>query len=335
GAHAGAGLFDSVHEAEVELVGLLLLVNHPPAALMSLLRHLGGHGDFLEVRGLKLLPHILESEEGALLLLGLDEPRLGHRKGLHQFLGPPIPLAIGLPDRLLLLRHRRSGERGHESRHAHQGQHLPTHLNLLADLSVRASASFSSRASHSGSPQTLKNFASNMPCRKAQQGAGNGVRNRGIRQAAWKMPRFAGLLTISSSRGVGERGLMTMTPALCKATFLAHVTFSVGWLGAVLVYLALALGGLKSNDLELARSAYISMELVGWAVIVPLSLVTLLSGLLQSLGTEWGLFRHYWIVVKFVLATAGSIVLLVHMRVGGQMSGVARATALFAGEVWG
>src|SRR5262249_62101657 len=105
--------------------------------------------------------------------------------------------------------------------------------------------------------------------------------------------------------------------------------------GAVLVYLALALGGLKSNDLELARSAYISMELVGWAVIVPLSLVTLLSGLLQSLGTEWGLFRHYWIVVKFVLATAGSLVLLVPMRGVGPMSGGGRTTSPFAGGVGG
>jgi hypothetical protein len=123
---------------------------------------------------------------------------------------------------------------------------------------------------------------------------------------------------------------MTMTPRVQKAAFLAHVALSVGWLGAVVAYLALALVGLRGQDLELARSAYVSMEFVGWAVIVPLSLATLLSGIVQSLGTEWGLFRHYWVAAKFVMAAAGSLILLTHMRVVGQMSDIARTTSLTA-----
>lgn len=118
---------------------------------------------------------------------------------------------------------------------------------------------------------------------------------------------------------------MTLTPRLRKVALLAHVASSVGWMGAVVAYLALALGGLRSQDPQLARSAYLSMELVGWTVIVPLSLLTLLSGLVESLGTEWGLFRHYWVAVKFLMASVGSIVLLVHMSVVGQMSELARA----------
>lgn len=125
---------------------------------------------------------------------------------------------------------------------------------------------------------------------------------------------------------------MTMTPRLRKAAFLMHVTFSVGWLGSVVAYLALAISGLIGKDAMLARSAYLSMEFIGWAVIVPFSLATLLSGLVQSLGTDWGLFRHYWITVKFFLAAAGSLILLFHMRVVGQMSGVARSTSLAIGD---
>lgn len=125
---------------------------------------------------------------------------------------------------------------------------------------------------------------------------------------------------------------MTMTPRLRKAAFLLHVTFSVGWLGSVVAYLALAVSGLTGKDAMLARSAYLSMEFIGWTVIVPFSLATLLSGLIQSLGTEWGLFRHYWITVKFFFAVAGSLILLFHMRVVGQMSGVARSTSLGIGE---
>jgi hypothetical protein len=125
---------------------------------------------------------------------------------------------------------------------------------------------------------------------------------------------------------------MIMTPRVHKAAFLAHVAFSLGWMGAVVAYLALAWNGLRGTDLELARSAYLSMELVGWSVIVPLSLATLGSGLVQSLFTPWGLFRHYWITAKFLMASVGSLILLVHMRTVGQMAGFARTTPLSAGD---
>ena len=41
---------------------------------------------------------------------------------------------------------------------------------------------------------------------------------------------------------------MTLTPALRKFALTAHVTFSVGWLGAVGGFLALAIAGLFSGD---------------------------------------------------------------------------------------
>ena len=121
---------------------------------------------------------------------------------------------------------------------------------------------------------------------------------------------------------------MHLTPRLRKFAFLSHVSFSVGWLGAVVAYLAMAISGLRTQDPTTARSAYLSMELVGWWVIVPLSLAALLSDLLQSLGTEWGLFRHYWITVKFLMTSVSSVILLVHMRAVGQMAGFARTTLL-------
>jgi hypothetical protein len=125
---------------------------------------------------------------------------------------------------------------------------------------------------------------------------------------------------------------MTMTPRIRKAAFLTHVTCSLGWLGAVVAYLSLAWGGLRGTDVELARSAYLSMERIGWSVIVPLSVATLISGLIQSLGTEWGLFRHYWITAKFLIASVGSLILLAHMRTVGQMAGFARSASLSTGD---
>src|SRR5437763_7261258 len=95
-----------------------------------------------------------------------------------------------------------------------------------------------------------------------------------------------------------EHIVMTMTPGLRKFALTAHITFSVGWLGAVAAYLAVAIAGLVSRDAQMLRSGFSTMELTGWFVIVPLSFAALLTGLVQSLGTEWGLFRFYWVVVK-------------------------------------
>src|SRR5918996_3278582 len=123
-----------------------------------------------------------------------------------------------------------------------------------------------------------------------------------------------------------------MTPRLRKFALTAHITFSVGWVGAVVAYLALAIAVLTSHDVSMVRAAYLSMELIGWFVIVPFSLAALLIGLVQSLGTQWGLFRHYWILVKFLLTTGATIVLLWHMQAVSRMSGVAAETTLSSAD---
>jgi hypothetical protein len=103
-----------------------------------------------------------------------------------------------------------------------------------------------------------------------------------------------------------------MTPALRKLNLTAHIACSIGWLGAVASFLVLSIAGLTNRNVEIVRAAYLSMNLIGQFIIVPLSLASLLTGLVQSLGTHWGLFRHYWVFAKFVLAIGATILLLVH-----------------------
>lgn len=103
-----------------------------------------------------------------------------------------------------------------------------------------------------------------------------------------------------------------MTPALRKLSLTAHVTSSVGWLGAVVGFLVLSIAGLTSQDADTVRGAYVAMNLIGQFAIVPLSIAALLTGLAQSLGTHWGLFRHYWVLVKLTLTVASIIALLLH-----------------------
>ncbi|AIG80441.1 Putative membrane protein [Amycolatopsis japonica] len=106
-----------------------------------------------------------------------------------------------------------------------------------------------------------------------------------------------------------------MTPRLRKLSLTVHIATSLGWLGAVAAFLALAIVGLAAEDVQAARAAYVATEMVSWLVIVPLSFAALLSGLVQSWGTAWGLLRHYWVTIKLLLTTLATIVLLVHTQV--------------------
>jgi len=127
--------------------------------------------------------------------------------------------------------------------------------------------------------------------------------------------------------------IKTMTLRFQKFTLLAHITFSVGWFGAVIPYLALAIAALTSHDEQFVRAACLSMEFIGWFVIVPFSFAALLSGLIQSLGTRWGLFRHWWILAKLVLTIFAVVILLQHMREVSRLSLLAKQTLLSSAEL--
>ena len=114
-----------------------------------------------------------------------------------------------------------------------------------------------------------------------------------------------------------------MTPALRRFTFTTHVTSSVGWVGAVLAFLALAVIGFTSDDEVKVRGAYLLMAPAAWFVLVPLAHASLLSGIVLSLGTSWGLFRHYWVVLKLGITVFSTVILLIYMGTFRQMAGVA------------
>jgi hypothetical protein len=119
-----------------------------------------------------------------------------------------------------------------------------------------------------------------------------------------------------------------MTPALRRFTFTTHVTSSVGWVGAVMAFLALAVVGFTSDDELTMRGAYLVMAPAAWFVLVPLAHASLLSGIALSLGTTWGLFRHYWVVVKLLITVFATVILLMYMGTFRQMAGVAADQAV-------
>jgi hypothetical protein len=116
---------------------------------------------------------------------------------------------------------------------------------------------------------------------------------------------------------------MIMTAPLRKFTLTAHVISSIGWIGAVVVFLALGVIGLTSRDDRMVRGAYLVMEPAAWLVLVPLAFASLLTGLVMSLGTMWGLFRHYWVLFKLLINVFATIVLLIYMGTFRFMAGLA------------
>ena len=101
-----------------------------------------------------------------------------------------------------------------------------------------------------------------------------------------------------------------MPPPIRKLALAVHLSCSVGWLGAVVAYLALDLTVASSQDPLLVRASWIAMGMVVSRVIVPLAIVALVAGLIMSLGTKWGLFRHWWVLISLVLTIVAAVVLL-------------------------
>lgn len=117
---------------------------------------------------------------------------------------------------------------------------------------------------------------------------------------------------------------MTMSMGQRKLSLALHLTFAVGWIGTVIAYLALGIAADASGDPQTVRAAWIAMELIGWYVIVPLAVASLVTGLVMALGTRWGLFRHYWVLFSLVLTAMSTVILLLHMPSVSHTADIAR-----------
>jgi hypothetical protein len=113
----------------------------------------------------------------------------------------------------------------------------------------------------------------------------------------------------------------------------AHITFAVGWLGAVAAFLVLAVAGANATDRQTAASAYLAMAAIARFVIVPLSYAPLVTGPILSLGTPWGLFRHYWIVVKLAITALCTLIMAIHIQPIDQLAQAAAGGAILDPEL--
>jgi hypothetical protein len=86
-----------------------------------------------------------------------------------------------------------------------------------------------------------------------------------------------------------------------RGLLVTHVVVSVGWLGLTLCLLVLAVTGATTGSPATGEAAYRAMRIFGDRLVAPLALTTLGTGLVLSLGTQWGLIRYRWVLIKLVL----------------------------------
>jgi hypothetical protein len=118
----------------------------------------------------------------------------------------------------------------------------------------------------------------------------------------------------------------SLSPRQRKLVLAAHVILSVGLLGISTALLVLATVAAATSDAATAQAAYRSLGIFTRGVVQPVAIGALVSGLVLSLGTAWGLVRHVWIVTKLALTAA---VILCGMLVVGPS--VKQAIAMTSG----
>ncbi|RKT56718.1 DUF2269 domain-containing protein [Saccharothrix australiensis] len=103
---------------------------------------------------------------------------------------------------------------------------------------------------------------------------------------------------------------MRLQPTARKSVLLLHVVSSVGWLGVTVGDLVLAVAAFDRPEL------YRAMALLGDRVVLPMGLVALVSGVVVSVGTRWGLVKYRWVLVKFVLTVIAVVATAFALRSG-------------------
>lgn len=124
-----------------------------------------------------------------------------------------------------------------------------------------------------------------------------------------------------------------MPPRLRKSALTVHIVSSVGWLGAVAAFLVVAVAVLTSQDTQMARGLLLAMGPITWYAVLPLAFATTLTGIIQALGTQWGLIRHYWVVCKLLITVLLTLVLLQYTQTVEHLPGAAADLGLTGADL--
>ena len=113
-----------------------------------------------------------------------------------------------------------------------------------------------------------------------------------------------------------------MRPRTRKGVLVAHIVAAGAWIGLDVVLAVLVFTPLLTSDTAAAALCYQAMPLLFWPILVS-GLTCLGTGLVLGMGTHHGLLRHWWVLVKLVLNTV--LTSLVVVLLGPGMAEAAEA----------
>lgn len=88
-----------------------------------------------------------------------------------------------------------------------------------------------------------------------------------------------------------------------KLALTAHILTSVGWFGIAVAVAVGAITAASTSDPSLSRALYRAVEITPW-LSIPVGLTAVATGVVLSLGTRFGLIRHWWVVAKIAISLA-------------------------------
>jgi cytochrome bd-type quinol oxidase subunit 2 len=112
-------------------------------------------------------------------------------------------------------------------------------------------------------------------------------------------------------------------PRSRRSLLIVHIAVSVGWMGAILAYVAINAPLVLGADEPLQRAAYVLMPVVMRLALIPLAVATVITGVALSLGTKWRLFEYYWVVVSLAVTVVAAVVLVLHVPAVDALAAVA------------
>ncbi|MGW8725650.1 DUF2269 domain-containing protein [Streptomyces sp. NPDC055808] len=120
-----------------------------------------------------------------------------------------------------------------------------------------------------------------------------------------------------------------------RGWLVAHVAVSVSWLGLSLSLLALGITAYTTDSPSMTEASYRAMKVFGDWLVLPIAVLTLVTGVVLSLGTRWGLARHRWVWIKFwlTLVTLCLSAFLLRPEINGAVAAGVPDTSLVAAPV--
>ncbi|MFM7874879.1 MAG: DUF2269 domain-containing protein [Actinomycetota bacterium] len=93
-----------------------------------------------------------------------------------------------------------------------------------------------------------------------------------------------------------------------------HLFSAVGWIGAIVAYIAVNIAALTSSSDTIVRGAFLILKPMLIYAITPLALTALTTGIVLALVTPWGLLRHRWVVASLWLTGLAVVLLVAHIN---------------------